>query len=120
MFYHHLYLYKIYLICWCIIFCNFFVSRNKIKEAMPDMITKTMKKSYILVNSKPKSEVVLPSSGYNALKIPASLFAAALARNHTAISKEANLKVANLFTRERPIGDKHNSPHVCKAYIPIS
>ena len=63
--------------------------------------------------------VVLPS-GYSALSTPASLLAAALAKNQTAISKEANLMGANLLTRESPIGDKQSSPHVCKAYMPKS
>jgi hypothetical protein len=51
-------------------------------------------------------------SGYNALNTPASLFAAELAKNHTAISKDANLKGASLFTNERPIGDRQSSPHL--------
>lgn len=32
----------------CIIFCNFFERRNRIKEATPDMMTNTIKKSYMV------------------------------------------------------------------------
>src|SRR5438094_9322634 len=52
--------------------------------------------------------------------MPASLLAAAFARNQTAISNDANFKGDNLLTSERPIGERHNSPQVCNAYIPVS
>jgi hypothetical protein len=32
----------------CIIFCNFFESRKRISDAVADMTTNTMKKSYIV------------------------------------------------------------------------
>ena len=75
------------------------------------MNTNNIKKSYILFIWYPRKDVVFPPDGYKALKTPASLFAAAFARNHTAINKEANFNGASLFTNERPIGDRLNSPH---------
>ena len=67
----------------------------------------------------PAKYVVLPS-GYKLLNTPANLLANALAVNHTAINKEANLSGANLLNKESPIGDKQSSPKVCIIYIPIN
>ena len=64
--------------------------------------------------------MTLPFSGYRALNTPANLFAKALAVNHTAINKEANLIGANLLKIAKPIGDKQSSPNVCIIYIPIN
>src|SRR5215212_12198647 len=89
-------------------------------EATPAIITNSIKNSCRLCIVYPINDVVFPFSGYKALNTPANLFAAAFAKNHTAINKEANLKGANLFTNDKPIGDKHNSPQVCKKYIPVS
>src|SRR6476620_9876868 len=89
-------------------------------DAAPAMNTNSIKNPYNVCISYPKKYVVFPDSGYSALNTPASLLAAAFARNHTAISKDANFNGANLFTSARPIGDKHNSPQVWSAYIPVS
>ena len=50
--------------------------------------------------------VGFPASGYNALNVPANLFAVAFARNHVPISTDANLTGASLFTSDKPMGDK--------------
>ena len=45
-----------------------------------------------------------------------NLLADAVLRNHTPINNEANFTGANLFTIDKPIGDKHNSPKVWIVY----
>jgi len=47
----------------CIIFCNFFESRKRIREATPDMITNTIKKSNMVSMRNPSRVFTFPSSG---------------------------------------------------------
>ena len=94
---------------------------NKIKAAIPAITTKIIKKSYrfsILIPNKLGEG--FPFSGYNPLSIPANLFAVADDKNHTPINKDAKRGGESLFTIDKPIGDKHNSPIVCKKYRPVS
>src|SRR5574343_1930885 len=93
---------------------------NNTSDATPDIITNTMKKSCRFSILKPSNCVVFPASGYKALKTPASLLAAAFAKNQTAIISDANLNGASLFTNDKPMGDKQSSPQVCNAYILVS
>ena len=103
-----------------IIFCSFFVSKKSNIAAAPARKTKNIKKSYKLCIWYPKKLVVLPPSGYSELNTPASLFPKAFAVNQIAISNEENLSGDNLFTSDIPMGDRHNSPAVCRAYMPVS
>ena len=89
-------------------------------DASPANITKSRKKSYMLCISKPKNEVVVPWSGYKALNLPASLFANALARNHTAMSNDDNFNGDSLLNKDIPIGERQSSPQVCRMYSPVS
>src|SRR5687767_708808 len=59
-------------------------------------------------------------SGYNALIVPASLLPVAIAMNHIPIMSEVNRPGASLFTMDKPIGLKNNSPTVCRKYNPVS
>ncbi len=61
----------------------------------------------------PKMEKA-PSFETEDAKNPAAIFATKLLINHTPINTEANFTGANLDTIDKPIGDKHNSPTVCK------
>lgn len=89
-------------------------------DAAPAINTNNIKKSYKLLIWYPRKDVVLPPSGYKELNTPANLLPKALAVNQTAINKEEYFKGDNWFTKDKPIGDKHNSPAVCKAYIPTN
>ncbi len=103
-----------------IVFCNHLVRKNKMMEAIPAMNTNSIKKSFKIMHLIACKLVTLVPSGYKALNFPASTFEPALARNHTAINNEANFTGDNLFTNDKPIGDKHSSPQVWKAYIPTN
>jgi len=48
------------------------------------------------------------------------MFAKALVRNHTPISKHVNLAGESLDTIDKPIGDIHSSPRVKNAYAHTS
>ena len=50
--------------------------------------------------------------GMRALRVPANLFAAALARNQVPINNEDKRSGASLLTILNPIGDKQSSPMV--------
>ena len=52
----------------CIIFCNFFESRKRIREATPDMITNTIKKSNMVSMRNPSRVFTFPSSDKGRLK----------------------------------------------------
>ncbi len=54
----------------------------------------------------------VPEGGMSALNVPASLLAAAFARNHVPMSNEANLTGASFETIDKPMGDKASSPIV--------
>src|ERR1051325_9929366 len=57
-----------------------------------------------------------PGVGVYAATAPASLFAAAFARNQTPINSDANRTGATLVTYDNPTGERHSSPHVWKRY----
>ena len=63
--------------------------------------------------------VVAVGSGYNELIVPANLLPVATAKNQIPIIKEVKRAGDNLFTIDKPIGLKHNSPMVCKKYTPV-
>ena len=48
--------------------------------------------------------------------VPPSLFAAALARNHTPIISDANRTGETFVTYESPIGERQSSPSVWQRY----
>ena len=75
-------------------------------------IVKNEVKSFITNPNKDENSVLV-GSGYRVLNCPASQFAAAFARNHVPINKEANRRGASFVTIESPIGDRDNSPKVC-------
>jgi hypothetical protein len=99
---------------------NTFDITNRTTAAKPDRNTKTIKKSFRLAIVCPKICVAFPPSGYNLLNMPAKSLAMAFARNQTPISRDANLTGDNLATIDKPIGERHNSPNVCRIYIPNS
>ena len=45
-------------------------------------------------------------------RIPASLFAAAFAKNHVPINNEENYRGASFVTKDSPTGEKQSSPQV--------
>src|SRR6188508_411199 len=98
---------------------------NNMAAAMPVMMMKSMKNSYRLVISNPSnfgytSGAVVASApavgGISALRVPANLLAAALARNQVPIIRDESLSGASLETIDKPMGERHNSPMVCIMY----
>lgn len=96
----------------CISFCNHFDNANRINEAIADITTKIIKKSYRVDISKPINILLLPASGYRELSDPANLLAVAIDKYQTPISRDANRAGDSLFTMDKPIGESVSSPVV--------
>lgn len=82
-------------------------------EATPAITAKRVKNSVRLVISKPiKLFAGSVSLGSSVASLPAKILEAALLINQTPISNEAKRAGDNLFTIDKPIGDKQSSPIV--------
>ena len=101
---------KQYYLTPCINFCSHFDKPNRITAATPEIITKSIKKSYMVAISNPINDFGLPASGYKPLSIPANLLAVAMDKYQIPISNEAKRMGASLLTIERPIGESISSP----------
>lgn len=107
----------------CIIFLSLNESKNKMMAATPAKATKIMKyvcRLSIVIPKKTGGGAVDVGSGYNELIVPASLLPVAIAMNQIPIISEVNLPGVNLFTIDKPIGLKNNSPTVCRKYKPVN
>ncbi len=82
-----------------------------IRVNVPDRVSEHQPRGGGAEDDHPEHRLVADALGGPA-RIPASLLAVALERNHTPISAEANLVGASFVTIESPTGGERQLPHV--------
>src|SRR5689334_2618706 len=88
--------------------------------AKPTKIIKYVCRLSIVIPKNTGRGPVASGSGYSELMVPANLFPVAMAKNQMPIINDVKRPGVNLFTMDKPIGLKNNSPTVCKKYKTVN